>query len=191
MRKITPTLFILITIFSCAHKAPDNLAAPGANQDIAQDAFERSPYTALEFPMGKSVLTETNKKYLNEFARKAARSGREIEEIKVLAWSDKEYPGNAKTKASVKDVLLANARANTIREYIREDLHTSSQIDVFNMAKKPDLLSSLTKGEDYRVKENVEESGVSATRLPSGQTSYTKAGKVLVIIDYKDESKTK
>ncbi len=189
MKTLASFLLLISFLFSCTHKAPVSRSV--TNQDIAQDAFERNPYAALEFPKGKSGLSEMNKKYLNEFARKAARSGKEIQEIKVLAWSDKEYPGQSKVKASVKDILLANARANTIREYIRGDLNTRTQIDVFNMAKKPDLLSSLTKSEDYRVKENVEVSGVSATRLPSGQTSYTKAGKVLVIIDYKDEIKTK
>lgn len=181
-------LSVFLISFSCAHRSPEKRAAV-VKRDLAQEAFERSPYTAVEFPKGKSDLTEMNKKYLRDFARKAEQSGREIEEIKVLAWSDKEYPGETKSQATVKDVILANARANTIREYIRKDLNTRSEIDVFNMAKKPDLFSSLTQGQDYRVKEDIEQSGVSATRLPSGQTSYTKAGKVLVIIDYKTETK--
>lgn len=152
--------------------------------------MEGSHYTALQFDRGRSVLNDANKKYLNELARKASRTGREISEIKILAWADREYPGRKNEKVKTRDVILANERANVIREFIRDDLHTNEPIDVFNMAKKPGVIDQITKDEEFRVKEDVASSGVSGTRLPSGETSYTKAGKVIVIIDYKD-SKTK
>ncbi len=179
-------LFTFLTIIACSHKADDKRASA---KGIAQDGVEGSHYTALQFQRGRSVLTEANKKFLNELARKASRTGKEISEIKILAWADREYPGKKNEKPRTRDVILANERANVIREFIREDLRTREPIDVFNMAKKPGLLDQITKDEEYRVKQDVAQSGVSATRLPSGETSYTKAGKVLVIIDYKEDSK--
>lgn len=180
------TLAIILSslmYFGCSHREPEkNIESKG----IAKDGMEGSHYTALQFERGRSVLTDANKKYLNELARKASRTGREISEIKVLAWADREYPGKKNERAKTREVILANERANVIREFLREDLRTNEPIDVFNMAKKPGLLDQLTRDEEYRVKQDVAQSGVSATRLPSGETSYTKAGKVLVIIDYKE-----
>lgn len=184
--KITQVLLLSsFLVASCSHREPESRADA---KGIAQEGMEGSHYAALQFPRGRSVLTEANKKYLNDLARKASRTGREISEIKILAWADREYPGRKNEKAKTRDVILANERASAIREFIREDLHTNEPIDVFNMAKKPGLVAQLTKGEEYRIKQDVAQSGVSATRLPSGETSYTKAGKVLVIIDYKENT---
>jgi hypothetical protein len=183
------TLVIILSSFmiaGCSHRAAETR---GSAEGIAQEGMEGSHYTALQFSRGRSVLTDANKKYLNELARKATRTGREISEIKILAWADREYPGKKNEKAKTRDVILANERANVIREFIRDDLKTREPIDVFNMAKKPGILDQITKDEEYRVKQDVAQSGVSATRLPSGETSYTKAGKVLVIIDYKENTK--
>jgi hypothetical protein len=178
-------LFSSLMISACSHRAETRAPAKG----IAEEGMEGSHYTALQFARGRSVLTEANKKFLNELARKASRTGREISEIKILAWADREYPGKKNEKAKTRDVILANERAKVIREFIREDLRTVEPIDVFNMAKKPGLLDQITKDEEFRVKQDVAQSGVSATRLPSGETSFTKAGKVLVIIDYKESAK--
>lgn len=186
MKSISIFLLLSLGLSSCSHKEEKKNAPEG----IAQEGMEGSHYTALQFDRGRSVLNDANKKYLNELARKASRTGREISEIKILAWADREYPGRKNEKAKTRDVILANERAKVIREFIRDDLNTNEPIDVFNMAKKPGLIDQITKDEEYLVKQDIARSGVSATRLPSGETSYTKAGKVLVIIDYK-ESNTK
>lgn len=187
MKGFNIILLLVLLISSCTHRGESKR---GESEGIAQEGMEGSHYTALQFDRGRSVLNDANKKYLNELAQKASRTGREISEIKILAWADREYPGRQNEKLKTRDVILANERAKVIREFIRSDLHTREPIDVFNMAKKPGLIDQMTKDEEFRVKEDIARSGVSATRLPSGEISYTKAGKVLVIIDYK-ESKTK
>lgn len=176
----------LFTLAGCSHRAAEERAPA---KGIAEEGLEGSHYTAVQFSRGRSVLTDDNKRFLNELARKANRTGKEISEIKILAWADREYPGRKNERAKTRDVILANERANVIRQFIRDDLKSREPIDVFNMAKKPGLLDQITKDEEYRVKQDVAQSGVSATRLPSGETSYTKAGKVLVIIDYKENTK--
>ena len=174
---------ILSLMFSaCSHKAQDNRVE---NSGIATEAFEGSHYTAVQFDRGTSILSDANKKFLNELAKKASRTGREIDEIKILAWADREYPKEGE-KSKTRDVILANERANVIRKFMKEDLNSHEPFDIFNMAKKPGMVDELIKDEEFQVKEDVADSGVSGTRLPTGQTSYTKAGKVLVIIDYKE-----
>jgi hypothetical protein len=181
--KWRPEVVILFLAFSsCSHREEGKRVE---NSGIATEAFEGSHYTAVQFDRGKSVLTDTNKKYLHELARKASRTGREIDEIKILAWADREYPKEGE-KSKIRDVILANERADVIRRFIKEGLNATEPIDIFNMAKKPGKLDQLLRDEEFRVKQDVAQSGVSATRLPSGQTSYTKAGKVLVIIDYRE-----
>lgn len=185
--RINPGLFILtFFVFSCSQQAvKPRTEAKG----IAQEAFERSPYTAVQFEPGRSVLSDSNKKFLQEFSRQASRRNGEISEIKILAWADREYPGKENEKAKTREVILANERARVIRDYLRKDLKTDEHIDIFNMAKKPGVLDTVFRDEEFKVKQDVAKTGVSATRLPTGETSYTKAGKVLVIFDYKEETK--
>ncbi len=181
--KWQPILLIhFLVFFSCSHREKDKRVE---NSGIAREAFEGSHYAALHFERGKSVLTVPNMKYLNELARRASRTGREIDEIKILAWADREYPVQGE-KSKTRDVILANERANVIRRFMKESLSAPQPFDVFNMAKKPGTMDALLKDEEFQVKQDVADSGVSATKLPNGDTSYTKAGKVLVIIDYKE-----
>lgn len=188
MRKALLTCFLTLLVGSCSHEA----ARPHVGKKgIAQEGLEGSHYTAVQFERGRSVLSEENKKFLDALARKSSRTGREIAEIKILAWADREYPSGKNEKVKTREVILANERARVIRDFLRKDLHAKNQIDVFNMAKRPDILDQVFKDEEYKVKQDVALSGVSATRLPSGETSYTKAGKVLVIIDYKNKEDLK
>ncbi len=181
MSKIIYPTILVLSLVACSHKVPEKEVS---RKGIAQEGFEGSHYTALQFERGRSILTTENKNILNELAKKASRTGREIEEIKILAWADREY-SNDKNKVKTRDVILANERASVIRDFMKKDLSASNEIDIFNMAKKPGPIDQLVKNEEYRIKEDIAGSGVSSTRLPSGEVSYTKAGKVVVIIDYK------
>lgn len=183
MRKVLifPLSFCL---FACAHDAP---GPSRAKEGIAQEGFERSDYTAVQFDEGRSELSAANKQFLANLKRRASETGREIEEIKILAWADQEYPGTRSVRLRTREVILANERASSVREILQRDLR--APIDVFNMARRPGFIARVTEGEEYLVKRDVAMSGVTATELPTGETSYTKAGKVLVIIDYKEDKR--
>ncbi len=149
-------------------------------------------YTTLVFDKGKTTLNESNKKYLREFALRAHNNNKSIEDIKILAWADKEYPDKTKSKAGIRDIILASERAQTIKQFLEEDLNEGEDIDSFNMAKRPNLFARIIKNTDYNVKDAFEKSGATAARLPNGSVSYTKASKALVIIDYQgDENNSK
>ena len=144
-------------------------------------------YTTVEFNKGKAGLTEESKAHLNELCLRAHNSRKQIEEIRILAWADKEYPNKVESKTKNKDVILASERAQKIRDYLEEDLKEENDIDAYNMAKRPDLLSKLLRNDEYDVKEAFETSGTTATRLADGSTSYTKASKAIVIVDYEGD----
>lgn len=144
-------------------------------------------YTTLVFDKGRSSLSETSKKHLKELATRAHKAGKPIEEIKILAWADKEYPDKVKGKAATGDIILASERAQKIKNYLEEDLKESDDIDAYNMARRPDFVSKLFRDEEYDVKTAFEQSGATGSRLGDGSVSYTKASKALVIIDYEGE----
>lgn len=141
-------------------------------------------YTTIVFRPGKANLDSVSKENIRELTVKAHKQKKPIEEIRILAWSDKEYPDDVQEKASTKDIILATERAQKIKDFLEEDLKETDDIDAYNMAKRPNLVSKLFRNDEYEVKEAFESSGATGSKLPDGSVSYTKASKALVIIDY-------
>lgn len=186
MNKIVFMSLILISVGSCAHNAQKKSSDDSAKVAAAVGGTH---YATIEFEKGSSKLTPISQQNLNALAARANQDGREIEEIKVLAWADKEYPEKVDKNPNTKDVILAKERAKSIESYLEEDLHNGTEIESFNMAKRPNLLSKLVKGDDYAVKEAFERSGATSTKLDDGSTSYSKASRAIVIIDFDNDKK--
>ncbi len=142
--------------------------------------------TTLVFPNGKATLSSEHKHFIRQLLKKAEQSSRPISEIKILAWADEEYPEYEEIRTSPRAVSLAAARNLSIRDYLVLDLGESRDIDTYNMAQRPALISKLFRDDDFLIKDAFEASGATASRLPDGRTSYTKSAKALVIIDYED-----
>lgn len=185
MDSMRRTFFILLLLGACASRQPSVVTETRGLDAADLSAITGAHYASLEFSKGDSDLSKESKMFLNELAALVDREGKEIEEIKVLAWADKEYPGKAQ-KASTKDILLAKERARAIKEYLTDDLHSQEKIDLFNMAKRPGLLSKMVRTEDEAVKNAIEQMGPTATTLGNGKISYSKASKAMVIVDYVD-----
>lgn len=173
--------FLMMMISGCSSSPPEK-----------QVAEEKSPsvigthYTTVVFLKGQKSLSSSDKKNLTDLASKAHESDKRIDEIRILAWPDKEYP-DPKTQPSTSDIQLASERAQEIRNYLEDELKETGDIDSFNMARRPDFLSKLLKDDEFKVKEAFQESGATASKLPDGSVSYTKASKALVIIDYEGD----
>ena len=170
----------LVLATGCTHegkKKPQNdssrvLANLGANS-----------FTTIEFQKGKSELTDQAKESLKEFASKVNKANFSIEEIKILAWSDKEYP-KADKKTNPRDAILASDRASSIKDLLRDEIKNEKEIHLFNMAKRPGAFNEMLNTKDYALKTALEKSGPSTTKNSDGELSYTKASKAIVIIDY-------
>jgi hypothetical protein len=156
-------------------------------QEAKVSAVSGTYYTTIIFAEGKSSLTQKSKDHLKELAALAHKDGRPIEDIKILAWADKEYPDKTKSNAATRDIILASERAQKIKSYLEKDLKESEDIDAYNMARQPNLIAKLFRNEEYDVKKAFEQSGATASRLDDGSVSYTKASKALVIIDYEGD----
>ncbi len=193
---MNPRMFVSLALATLSLVFAAGCTSPAAKKksiETAQAKEEKVPtvpgthYTTVDFDKGKSSLSQASKEHLKDLASRAHKKGKAIEEIKILAWSDKEYPDKVKGKASTGDIILASERAQKIKSYLEDDLKESDDIDSFNMAKRPDLVSKLFRDDEYDVKTAFEQSGATGTRLDNGSVSYTKASKALVIIDYEGD----
>lgn len=143
-------------------------------------------YAVLKFDKGTQRLSEASKKDLREFVASAKREGREIEDIKILAWADREYPSKG-VKLTDHDVKIANERSKAIENYLKDDLSTNGDYETYNMAKRPNKVSEFFKGDDYKTKRIFERSGAAPTDTDMQAFMNSKASKALIMLDYKDE----
>jgi hypothetical protein len=182
---VSLTLASLSLIFAtgCSSSAK-KISVESKTAEIEKPHIPGTHYTTIVFRPGKANLDSISKESIKKLAKKAHEQKRPIEEIRILAWSDKEYPDEVQKKASTKDIILATERAQKIKDYLEEDLKETDDIDAYNMAKRPNLISKLFRNDEYDVKEAFESSGATGSKLPDGSVSYTKASKALVIIDY-------
>jgi hypothetical protein len=190
---MTPRMFVSLALASLSLVFAAGCTSPSAKKKSVETtkakeekipAVSGTHYTTIVFDRGKSSLSEASKSHLKDLAARAHKNRKPIEEIKILAWSDKEYPDKMKGKASTGDIILASQRAQKIKDYLEDDLKESDDIDAFNMAKRPDFVSKLLRDDEYDVKTAYEQSGTTGSRLDDGSVSYTKASKALVIIHY-------
>ena len=141
-------------------------------------------YAVLQFDKGTQRLSNASKKDLREFVTSAQREGREINDIKILAWADREYPATG-VKLTDRDVKMANERSESIEKYLKDDLNTNGDYETYNMAKRPNKVSEFFKGDDYKTKRIFERSGAAPAGTDMQSFMNSKASKALIMVNYK------
>lgn len=190
LKKMALTALLSIAAVSCSsttstdNKAPSLAEVPKAAQTSTanNDAY----YAVLEFDKGTQRLSEASKKDLREFVASAKREGREIDDIKILAWADREYPGKG-VRLTDRDVKIATARSKSIEKFLKDDLKTSGDYETYNMAKRPNKVSEFFRGDDYKTKRIFERPGSETKGNEMQAFINNKASKALIMVDYKDE----
>lgn len=188
LQKISILLASALTAltFGCshAHQAKEEVVHT-ANQvaaaPVVQAVAPTAEYAVVSFEKGSHALSQSGREELSRISQMGAQQGRKIEDIKILAWADREYP-NAGAKATKKDVSLADDRADVIKTYIKDDLHSNASVDKHNMAKRPGFFSELVKTEDYKLKKNLQ----NAPNAANSEKLFTgsKESKAIVLITY-------
>lgn len=181
---VVPLSLLLLHGCALSTNEKERLSADSDETGNVQIPGTRS--ATVLFQKGEVTLNAANRKELNELALLAHRNGKEVGRFHVVAWADKEYPDKA-DRPKEADIRLAKKRAKTIKEFLRNDLNVQESVQTFNMAKQPGALSEALKSDEWAVKNAFKETGATATRLPNGQTSFTKASKAIVIIEYQDD----
>ena len=119
---------------------------------------DASWYTELDFNKGSSKLNSEDLSALNDLVKKSMDTG-SITEIKVISWSDQEYPAKKQKTLSSKQKNLADHRNERIKEYLAS-VYPSLSVSVYNMAKRPNTFQDLFKTSDDRTKKSFERAGI-------------------------------
>lgn len=145
-----------------------------AYEDVA-NKNNASFVTEIVFNKQSSELSSDGKSQLEDIL-KAAKGRGKIDEIKVLAWADGEYPvKGAKGNDARK---LADERAQEIKGYI-EDNTRNIDLDLHNMAERPYVVQEMLKTSDARVKKSLEQAGLAQ---PQKSGMPPKSGRALVMV---------
>lgn len=166
------------------------LSAPAfaANHTSANPKNNVSAYTEeqvgqISFGEGRTTLTQAEREEIDQLVTKFKTSDR-IDEIKVLAWADREYPVQGE-KASKADITLAKKRSEAVKDYLKK-VHKISDVDTYNMAERPNSMQKLFETGSYEVKTSAEVSGAAPTsdRLNLMKTN-AHSGKALLLVNLK------
>lgn len=176
--------FILIAaLFSCTTQKITKIQKRDQNADTAK-ALGGAKYVSIEFRKGAATLTKDSKRKLKSFIKNLNKEKRDVEEIKILAWADTEYPLKTQRTLPTNEIVIAKERGESIKTYLEKDLKTEEDIDAYNMARRPNLVSKLFKNDEYILKEAFEKT--EEKNMP-----LSRASKALVIIDFEGNEKTK
>lgn len=190
LKRTVATVFLMLTVSACSTADKDHVRGTKmknietANQNTnAVDKEENAYYTVLEFNKGNQRLSDAAKRDLREFVKSAKKEGREIDDIKILSWADKEYPGQGPA-LSDRDIKIASERSDSILKYLKDDLKTDGDYATYNMAKRPNKISEFFKSDDYRTKRVFEKPGFTPIGTQISAFMKNKTSKALIMIDY-------
>ena len=182
------TLALVVSACSTPHKSDVRHSKIDSIEEVNQEAVlmtkdNNAYYTVLEFDKGNERLSDASKRDLREFVKSAKKEGREIDDIKILSWADKEYPGQGPALSDL-DIKIASERSNSIEKYLKDDLKTDGDYATYNMAKRPNKVSEFFKADDYKTKRIFEKPGASPAGIQMTAFLKSKASKALIMVDY-------
>ncbi len=142
-------------------------------------------YSVVEFDRGSKNLNDRSRRSIRTFIEKAKKSGKEFDDIKIMAWADKEYPSQGMA-LDKKDVTIASERSESIERFLKKDLATDGDFATYNMAKRPNKMSEFLKSDDFETKKTFEVSGSAPTAESSELATFmnNKSSKALIMVDY-------
>ena len=168
---------ILVLLGSCASEKKENKTAPTslmseATNIEAASVTEKIDFTTVEFNAGDSKLGEMDRRHLKELAAKMASTGKVIDDIKILTWSDRLVATSQ--EATSTEIILARQRAESIKNFLEKNLSETEDIDFYNMAENPERHSNYMKRKGVTIDQAFNEDGILGS--PNGRA--------IVIIEY-------
>lgn len=178
-------LALALILGACAaqEKKPEvpavSVNRPSASIEAQQVAAAQGTplVTEVAFAAGRDRLGKADGKKINRFIDESLKQG-DVEKIQVISWADEEYPSVNTKKLSQSQIDLAHRRGEEIHAYIRR--HKFSDIELINMARRPNALQKLVQSDDYRIKRALEVSGIPNTDTSVKEPS--KSGHTMVIV---------
>jgi hypothetical protein len=173
----------MISACSSVHKTGENDLSSVSKESRNLAAEQNASYvTEVTFEQKSSSLDKGARDNLIELLNRAKASGK-IEAIKVLSWSDLDYPSHKHGTLPKGQAHLAEQRAEQIKGFLK-GMDESFSVDTFNMAERPSSVSKLLNTENAKIKKSLEVAGIAHheddRQLPS------KSGKAVVMVILKD-----
>lgn len=172
---------LLIGVVGCS-SSPQRVST-NQTGSVTRSAAEKSDvhnFVEIRFESGSATLTDQAKTSLVSVIDQARADGK-IEEVLVLSWSDKEYPSASKNRLTSYQADLADRRNKTIERYI--ETMSYADVDTYNMAKKPNLFSSVFNTSDTRMKNSFMAAGLSTTDDEANRNGKASHAVVLVKVE--------
>lgn len=174
MKKMTLMMVAAIGVgfAGCAHKkemaeskdaaAPSAMSKPAVDAMSAAAAADKPTFvTELTFEKGSTTLSDAQKKNLSALLSRAQASGK-IDDVKVVTWSDMEYPSPNVQKLSKAQRDLATRRSRAVKDYLKS-VEKGLDVDAYNMAERPNAFERLVRTPDERIKRSLEVAGIPTT----------------------------
>ncbi len=132
---------------------PKTIPAPIEAKQVA--AEQASAYVVeIEFPKKSANLgPEAKAKLLALY--KSVRQPELLKAVKVISWSDEEYPSPELKKLTSPQRDLAKRRGQSVENIFKRE-NAKLKFEIYNMAERPGKLSKLMGGAETRVKESLE-----------------------------------
>lgn len=155
--------------------------APSTTAVQAAADVQASNVAEIEFEKNSYTLNESMRESLTKSINEARKNGT-IDDIKVVAWADQEYPTKQQKKLSKHDRDLAEKRGDSVKNFIKSSLNEGS-VKTYNMAKRPNSVSQLFNTTDTRIKTAMESAGIPQTNSSDAEAGISgKASRAVVLI---------
>jgi hypothetical protein len=124
-------------------------------------AMKDIPHITISFAQDSAMLSEVDKEKLRELVRDT-RSKAAIDNVAVVAWSDKDVPMRGE-KLSDADRNLAKSRAEVIQSFLKDEMgFARTDIDTFNMAENANWFARTFRTQDWELKSIFSKKGAKA-----------------------------
>lgn len=149
-------------------------------QQVAAEQ-ESSFVAELTFAKNGSNLSSAGKESLRQLVRSAKQAGA-IEEIKIITWSDSEYPSVHTKKLSSAERDLVSKRNKGIADHLKT-LENDLKVTPYSMAERPSVLAEIGGTSDARIKRSLEMAGIPTTDTTVKVPAKASKSIVLVVVN--------
>lgn len=189
-------LFIFVfAAVACSHKPktvdnvslgepkPTTAASIEAKQVAAEE--EAQAVTEIQFKKGASTLTAESKNKIRKLLEMI--KDHKVDAIKVITWSDKEYPAEDQTELSQGQQILVRQRNTRIKNFISQQRKGDFEIEMVSMAERSGKLKELWGDADARLKKSLEAAGIPNSDDPQKGQPKASRSIVMLILKSKDQ----
>lgn len=158
-------------------QGPSIEAKQVAGQELAAFVSEQ------KFQRGRADVTPAMKKDFTRLLEKAKAQGK-VDEVKLVAWADQDYPAEAKKELPKAQQKLADRRLESLKKYV-ESVDKDLNVTTHSMAERPGRWDEMFSTSDERVKKAFEDAGIPQAGVKG--KGMSKASKAVVMISVGDK----